>query len=206
MIHLSTAMRSREDRSGSSRLLSLPYDVRYVIYQHLFPSNEQIYIQALDDGLHSILPDDPSPASIFQVCRQLRSEAGGFLYNSYLFNIVGTKKDCLANYKRFLQTLRRHARSEVNINAFSNGTHSSTMCLSLQAGDAKMGVLNRRRRGEPRTIEELLVEQQKIEPPHRAFFAPLAVTMAPLAVLPLGAALIAAVIAALAWSVTWLLR
>ena len=132
-------------------LLRLPYDLRYAIYQHLFPEGEQIYVQAYENGVRIRLPEGGIPTDLLQTCSQLHHEAGGFLYNSYLFNIIGTKNDCLANYKPFLRTLRRHARSEVNINAFSNGDHSSTMCISLQAGDVKMGVLSRRRRGEPKT-------------------------------------------------------
>ncbi|KAK5689874.1 hypothetical protein LTR97_012634 [Elasticomyces elasticus] len=146
-------------------LLSLPYDVRYLIYQQLFPPEEQIYIQAYDKTVHSISPAGTISANILLANRQLGSEAGAFLYNGYLFNLVGTKQDCLANYKPFLRTLRKYARSEVNINAFSNGDHSATMCLSLQAGDAKMGILNRRRRGEPRTIRELQDEQDLISGP-----------------------------------------
>ncbi|KAK3615133.1 hypothetical protein LTR56_026782 [Elasticomyces elasticus] len=143
----------------SPTLLSLPYDVRYLIYQQLFPPDEQIYIQAYDKTVHTISPPGTISANILLANRQFGKEAGGFIYNGYLFNLVGTKQDCLANYKPFLRTLRKYARSEVNINAFSNGDHSATMCLSLQAGDAKMGILNRRRRGEPKTIRELQDEQ-----------------------------------------------
>ncbi|KAK4952141.1 hypothetical protein LTR10_010061 [Elasticomyces elasticus] len=149
----------------SPTLLSLPYDIRYLIYQQLFPPDEQIYIQAYDKTVQTISPAGIISANILLVNRQLGREAGGFLYNGYLFNLVGTKQDCLANYKPFLRTLRKYARSEVNINAFSNGNHSATMCLSLQAGDAKMDILNRRRRGEPKTIRELQDEQDLIGGP-----------------------------------------
>ena len=150
-----------------SSFLALPYDIRYLIYQEIFPRDEQLYIQALDKSLRSILPEGNLPTSIFRVDRQLHHEASEFLYNGYLFNIVGTKKNCLANYKPFLQTLRKHARNEVNMNAFSNGNHSATMCLSLQAGDAKMALINRRRRGEPKTILELQEEQDFLKAPAR---------------------------------------
>ncbi|KAK3641034.1 hypothetical protein LTR56_008422 [Elasticomyces elasticus] len=146
----------------SPTLLSLPYDIRYLIYQQLFPLDGQIYIQAYDKTVHTISPAGTISANILLANRQLGKEAGGFLYNGYLFNLVGTKQDCLANYKPFLRTLRKYARNEVNINAFSNGDHSATMCLSLQVGDAKMGILNRRRRGEPKTIGELQDEQDLI--------------------------------------------
>ncbi|KAK5735281.1 hypothetical protein LTR17_008288 [Elasticomyces elasticus] len=149
----------------SPTLLALPYDVRYLIYQQLFPPDEQIYIQAYDKTVHTISPAGTISANILLANRQLGKEAGSFLYNGYLFNLVGTKQDCLANYKPFLRTLRKYARSEVNINAFSNGDHSATMCLSLQAGDAKMDILNRRRRGEPKTFRELQDEQDLIGGP-----------------------------------------
>ncbi len=142
-----------------SRLLALPYDIRYLIYKELFPREEQIYLHAYEKTLRTISPAGTIAANVLLVCRQLHVEAGGFLYNGYLFNLVGTKNDCLANYKPFLRTLRKYARDEVNINAFSNGDHSTTICLSLQAGDARMGILNRRRRGEPKTLQELQVEQ-----------------------------------------------
>lgn len=142
-------------------LLSLPYDIRYLIYQHLLPREEQIYIQAVGKGLRSILPADGLPTNALLVCRQVNAEASGYLYNNYLFNIVGTKKDCLATYHHFLKPLRKHARNEVRINAFSNGEHSSTMCISMEAGDAKLAVLNRRRRGEPKAIHELEQEQHR---------------------------------------------
>ncbi|KAK1059380.1 hypothetical protein LTR12_012637 [Friedmanniomyces endolithicus] len=142
-----------------SQLLALPYDIRYLIYKELFPREEQIYLHAYEKTLRTISPGGTIAANILLVCRQLRVEAGGFLYNGYLFNLVGTKKDCMANYKPFLRTLRKYARDEVNINAFSNGDHSATICLSLQVGDTKMGILNRRRRGEPKTLQELQAEQ-----------------------------------------------
>jgi len=140
-------------------LLSLPYDIRYLIYQHLFPPEEQIYIQALGTTLRSILPEDGLPINALRVCHQLNAEASGYLYNSYLFNIVGTKKECLSAYQPFLKNLRKHAQHNVRVNAFSNGEHSATMCISLQAGDARMGILKRRRRGEPKAISELEQEQ-----------------------------------------------
>ncbi|KAK0261694.1 hypothetical protein LTR91_006625 [Friedmanniomyces endolithicus] len=142
-----------------SQLLSLPYDVRYLVYKELFPREEQIYLHAYEKTLKTISPAGTIAANVLLVCRQLHAETGGFLYNGYLFNLVGTKNDCLANYKPFLRTLRKYARDEVNINAFSNGDHSATICLSLQAGDARMGILNRRRRGEPKTLQELQAKQ-----------------------------------------------
>jgi hypothetical protein len=142
-------------------LLELPYDIRFLIYQRLFPPSEQIYIQVQNGGkLRAILADSGSEPGtictpILRSCKALYAEATGYLYNNYLFNIVGIKSDCLSHYKPFLATLEKHARNEVRVNAFSNGEHSATMCISLQAGDAKMTVLNRRRRGQPKAIEQL---------------------------------------------------
>ncbi|KAK5134330.1 hypothetical protein LTR08_006759 [Meristemomyces frigidus] len=135
-------------------LLALPYDIRYLIYQQLFPPDEQLYVQAQGTKLQSMRPEG-LPTHVLLVSRQINAEASGYLYNSYLFNIVGTKKDCLANYETFLQPLRKHARKSVRIDAFSNGVHSATMCISLQAGEAKSDVLNRRARGQRRTIQEM---------------------------------------------------
>ncbi|KAI6841561.1 hypothetical protein KC332_g6115 [Hortaea werneckii] len=140
-------------------LLSLPYDARHAIYQQLFPPHDQIYIQAFAGQLRFISPGDGLALQLFLVCKDLSAEARAYLYNGYLFNIVGTKNDCLKAYKSFETILHRHARHPVRINAFSNGQHSATMCISMQAGDAKMDVLNRRRRGEARTIREMELEQ-----------------------------------------------
>lgn len=151
-------------RPPPSHLLALPHDIRHCIYQQLFPTGEQIFIQAYNKRLHAKLAESCIPTNILLVCRDLHVEASEFLYNGYLFNLVGPKVDCLAIYKPFLRTLRKYARSEVNVNAFSNGEHSATMCISLQAGVAKMGVLNRRGRGEPKTIRELEEEQMLMQP------------------------------------------
>jgi len=139
-------------------LLSLPYDVRYLIYEHLFPPDEQIYIQVIDGTMKSILPEHHISTNLSRVSRHFHAEANDYLYNNYLFNIVGTKKDCLASYESFAGTLRKYAKDDVRINAFSNGVHSSTMCVSLHAGDGKMVLLNRRMRGEPREIREMREE------------------------------------------------
>ncbi|RMX73505.1 hypothetical protein D0869_13535 [Hortaea werneckii] len=125
----------------------------------LFPPHDQIYIQAFGDRLRFISPGDGLALQLSLVCKDLSAEARAYLYNSYLFNIVGTKNDCMKAYKSFEAILRRHARHAVRINAFSNGQHSATMCISMQSGDVKMGVLNRRRRGEAKTIREMELEQ-----------------------------------------------
>ena len=105
----------------------LPYDIRHRIYQHLFPRGEQIYIAIFKDTFSPIIPEDNVPIEFLLTCRAIHAEGSEYLYNSYLFNIIGTKRDCLYNYERFLETLKKHARHEVYINAFSNGPHSATM-------------------------------------------------------------------------------
>ena len=136
-------------------LLDLPYDIRYLIYQHLFPRSEQIYIGVIQNGLRAIIPEGRVPIELLLTSHAIYAETSDYLYNSFLFNIIGTKRDCLANYAGFLSTLRNHAREEVHVNAFSNGSHSATMCLSIQAGLARMALLKRRERGEPTTIRKL---------------------------------------------------
>ena len=136
-------------------LLALPYDVRYQIYRHVFPFGEQIYIQAFRSTLKSITPEHTIPTELLLTCRALNRETSEFLYNNYLFNIIGTKKDCLATYTGFLETVEKHARNKVHIDAFSNGSHSVTMCFSIQAGEGRMPILERRKRGERKGIEEL---------------------------------------------------
>ncbi|EME39717.1 hypothetical protein DOTSEDRAFT_28830 [Dothistroma septosporum NZE10] len=143
-------------------LLSLSYDVRYLIYQQLFPSSPQIYIQALDKKLYVRLPRSQTiDTSLLRTCRQLNSEAAEFLYSNYLYNIMGGKVDCLATYETFVKALRRHANDEVHVNAFSNGDHASTMCISVHTGRGKMAMLERRGRGVPMPISR--IEQEVFE-------------------------------------------
>jgi hypothetical protein len=144
-------------------LLSLPYDIRYKIYEHVFPPGKQIYIQAFGANnlqswpqtLRSITPDHGIPTNILSTCRALQAEGSEYLYNNYLFNIIGTKHHCLDAYNDFLSTVKKYARNEVHVNAFSNGSHSSTMCLSIHCGEGRTAMLRRRERGEPKAIDEL---------------------------------------------------
>lgn len=145
--------------SSRRHILSLPYDIRHLIYEQLFPPCEQIYVQVLGSKLQCMIPEERVPTELMLTCRQLRDEGNAFLYNNYLFNIVGKKRCCLAAHEKFLNTIEKYARNEVRLNAFSNGDHSATMCISLQAGTAKMGVLMRRRRGEPKELKEIQDEE-----------------------------------------------
>lgn len=139
-------------------ILDLPYDIRHLVYQHLFPRGEQIYIAATQNSLRAIIPEGKVPIELLFTSRTIYAEASEYLYNSYLFNIIGTKRNCLANYSSFLSALQDHARNEVHVDAFSNGSHSATMCLSFHAGEARVALLKRRERGEPTTIRELETE------------------------------------------------
>jgi hypothetical protein len=144
-------------------LLSLPYDVRFLIYQHLFPSPPQIYLQAGRDGsVIAIIAEGTFPTGLLLTCSAIHSEAAGYLYNTYLFNLIGTKQDCLSSYKGFLNTLRKYAREEVHLNAFTNGVHSDTMCISLHTGDGKMAILRGRRRGVETTLGEIRREVRAV--------------------------------------------
>lgn len=139
-------------------LLALPYDIRHKIYEHSFPPGQQIYIQVLGSELKSITPEYKIPNGLLLTCRALNAEANEYLYNSYLFNIIGTKQDCLSAYKSFLANVKKHARDEVHVDAFSNGAHSSTMCISIHSGAGRVAMLERRERGERKEIAELEYE------------------------------------------------
>ncbi len=141
-------------------LLALPYDIRFQIYSYLFPPGQQIYVQTIGTKLRSMTSEHKIPVNLLKVCKSLNIEAGEHLYSGYLFNVIGRKKDCLVAYEQFLRTMQKYAREEVHVDAFSNGSHSSTMCISLQAGTSKMALLRRRERGEPKRIDELEQEVQ----------------------------------------------
>lgn len=141
-------------------LLTLPYDIRYQIYTHLFPPGRQIYIQAFPSStspssLRSITTS-PIPTPLLSTCRLLHLEAGEYLYNTYLFNLVGRKPDCLAKYKLLERTMQKYTgMGVVHVDAFSNGEHSSTMAIALHAGEGKVEILRARGRGEEKTIGEV---------------------------------------------------
>lgn len=117
-----------------------------------------MYIQATRRTLTSITPDQAIPTALLRTCRQLHLEAAEYLYSRYLFNIIGRKEDCLARYGPFLRTMSKHVNDEVHVDAFSNGPHSATMCISMHSGNGKIEILNRRDRGVRRTIEEMQLE------------------------------------------------
>ena len=153
-------------------LFDLPYDIRYRIYEQLFPRGQQIYIvifkEPFKEILRAVIPEDKVPFQLLLTCRALHTEASEYLYNSYLFNIIGTKRDCISNYERFLLTLKKHARNEVYVDAFSNGPHSATMCVSIHVGKARMALLKSRKRGQPKEIQEFRREVALMAKSHRA--------------------------------------
>ncbi|KAK4500464.1 hypothetical protein PRZ48_008653 [Zasmidium cellare] len=198
-----------ELKERKPHLLNLPYDIRFLVYQHLFPaSGKQIYLQAYGkphNDLHSIMQVDKQPMTtpLLLVCRQLHSEAGDYLYNTYLFNIVGRKRDVLAQYGRFLSVLERHANDEVHVDAFTNGWHSSTMCVSLHTGEGKKAMLERRERGVAKSIEEVW-DEVRLKSPRKAPTRPLSVMALVMeAAAPFAwyfAVAVAVLVALLAWS------
>ena len=140
------------------QFFDLPYDVRHRIYHHLFPQDQQIYIQVSDTRLVHLGARGQFPVELLHTCRALSLEASEYIYNKYLFNIVGSKHRCLRVYQGFLDTVKKHARDVVHLHALSNGEHSATMCISIHVGDGRLATVDRRGRGERRDIEDLKSE------------------------------------------------
>lgn len=134
---------------------SLPYDIRHLIYRHIFPPTNQIYIQSIGSKLIGITPDHKIPTALLRTNNFLHKDSSEYLYNTYLFNIIGTKSDCLRAYPTFLATTKKHSRAPVRVDCFSNGMHAATACLSIQAGIGKLALLQRRERGVPIEVAEL---------------------------------------------------
>ena len=179
--------------------LGLPYDIRHQIYEHLFPPGPQIYIQVLGQTLQNMVPGRCRlPARLLLTCRAINEEASEYLYSRYLFNIIGTKQQCLCVYKDFLQTAEKHARDTVHVNAFSNGAHSSTMCISIHSGEGRTALLKRRERGEPKPIDEL---EKEVAESSLSLRRPSALTI--LAFTPLGLKVASAVAALMVLLVAW---
>lgn len=141
--------------------LDLPYDVRYAIYQHLFPRVPQLYLHAASDGLRYLPQQDAEiPVAWLRVNRALHVEGSEYLYNNYLLNIVGRKQDCLSHYTKVLATVKKYARTETHLRAFSNGLGSSTGAMSIAVGDAKLEMLENRQRGDPKSMDQFAQEAQ----------------------------------------------
>ncbi|CAK1367995.1 unnamed protein product [Cercospora beticola] len=138
----------------SSRLLTLPYDIRFLIYQQLFPSGKYINIQA---GRNSHLrlneEDSTVPTAFLRTCRLLHAEASRYLYTNYFFLVFGEKRNCLANYEKLQRTLQLHSQSKIHVHPLSNGKHSQTGAILLTSSDAFS--VKARGRGVPVTVEDL---------------------------------------------------
>ncbi|KXT11936.1 hypothetical protein AC579_8570 [Pseudocercospora musae] len=147
----------RTESASRPPFLALPYDVRFLIYQNAFPAGKQIYIQASPDAIHSITTSSV-PISLLSTCHSMDREAGEYLYNNYLFNLVGRKQDCLKHYETLQKTMEKYTRAHVHVDAFSNGDHSKTMAIALHAGEGKVEMLKRRERGLKKTIRQLREE------------------------------------------------
>lgn len=154
-------------------LLSLPYDVRYLIISHLFPSSslKQMYLMAYRDGVHPMGRPDSLHMDIFLTCRQLRMEASDHLFNNYLFNIIGYKKHVMLHYKPINLLMERYAKQGSSIEFLDNGVLSSTACVSIFAKGGRVeAMLQARQRGVTRGLEE--VEREAAELPELAIEPP----------------------------------
>ena len=163
---LTSRRASKPPAAVGSRLhiLSLPYDVRYLIYSHLFPSLRQLYLMASRESIHPMMSPGSLNMDIFLTCRQLRLEASGYLYNNYLFNIIGYKKYVMAHHKPINLLVERYAKNGSSIEILDNGLLSSTACVSIHAkGGHLEAVLQVRKRGVTRNLEE--VEKEAAELP-----------------------------------------
>lgn len=146
-------------KSKSLNLLSLPYDIRFLIYSHLFPQMSQIYLMAKTTGLDLMHPPDYLQLSILSTCSQLYTEASGYLYNNYLFNTVGYKRHCMAHYGTILELLDKHAHHGAKIDVLDNGSLSMTACVSMYAKDGHVEAMARKRqRGVRRALRDVEVE------------------------------------------------
>jgi len=142
--------------SSPLHLLSLPYDIRWIIYSHLFPSLRQIYLMASKESINPMMRPGSLSTGILLTCHQLHSEASDYLFNNYLFNIIGYKKHCMAHYKPLYELMQRHAKHGANVEILDNGTLSSTVCVSIHAKAGHVeAMLHVRQRGVPRDLHEV---------------------------------------------------
>lgn len=92
---------------------------------------------------------------VFLTCHQLQVEASDYLFNNYLFNIIGHKKHCMAHYKPVYTLMERYAKHGAKIEILDNGTLSSTACVSIHAKSRYVeAMLRGRERGVPRDLKE----------------------------------------------------
>ena len=164
------ALRSDEGLVMNERplnLLTLPYDIRCLVYSHLFPESTQIYLFAHKDGLHpGLTAGGMLPVQVLRVCQQMNLEAAEYLYNHYLYNVLGHKKHCIAHYKTIYNALQRFARHGAGIDVLDNGLLSVTACISLFAKGGKIETMARgRERGARRDLREVEAEARSMADP-----------------------------------------
>lgn len=152
------------DIDSRLNLLSLPYDIRHLIFGHLFPTLRQLYLMADRDSIHLMMSPGSLSMNIFLTCRQLRMEASDYLFNNYLFNIIGYKKYCMIHYKPINLMMERYAKNGSSLEFLDNGVLSSTACVSIHAKGGRVeAMLQARQRGVTRDLGE--VEKEAAELP-----------------------------------------
>ncbi|GAB7335164.1 hypothetical protein MBLNU13_g06996t1 [Cladosporium sp. NU13] len=155
--------RASAETGGLLHLLFLPYDVRWIIYSHLFPSLRQVYLMASKEGINPMMRPGSLSTDILLTCHQLHAEASDYLFNNYLFNIIGYKKHCMAHYKPLYKLMERYAKHGANVKILDNGTLSSTACVSIHAKEGHVeAMLQVRKRGVPRDLQEVEKEAAQL--------------------------------------------
>jgi hypothetical protein len=155
--------RAPAEAENPLHLLALPYDVRWIIYSHLFPSLRQVYLMASKESINPMMRPGSLSTGILLTCHQLHAEASDYLFNNYLFNIIGYKKHCMAHYKPLYKLMQRYAKHGANVEILDNGTLSSTACVSIHAKDGHVeAMLHVRQRGVPRELKEVEKEAAQL--------------------------------------------
>lgn len=161
---LSTQKKPPAEFGSRLHLLSLPYDVRFLIISNLFPSMKQVYLIAYRNSIHPMMPPGSLHMHVFLTCRQLRMEASDYLFNNYLFNIIGYKKYCMVHYRPINLLMERYAKQGSGLEFLDNGMLSSTACVSIHAKGGRVeAMLQARQRGVTRDLEQ--VEKEAAELP-----------------------------------------
>jgi hypothetical protein len=155
--------RALAETGSPLHLLSLPYDIRFIIYSHLFPSLRQVYLMASKESINPMMRPGSLSTGILLTCHQLHSEASDYLFNNYLFNIIGYKKHCMAHYKPLYKLMERFAKHGANVEILDNGSLSSTACVSIHAKHGHVEtMLHVRQRGVPRDLQEVEKEAAQL--------------------------------------------
>lgn len=116
------------------------------------------------EGLSPMMRPGSLPMAVFLSCHQLRDEASYYFFNNYLFNIIGYKKHCMAQYEPIYRLMEQFAKHGSNVDILDNGLLSSTACVSIHAKGGHVEHLVRaRRRGVLRDFKE--VQREAAEMP-----------------------------------------